>query len=52
MIAILRRSTACVCVIVALTVWVAVETIAPCGERTPIASGVALLAIAGWVAAR
>jgi predicted metal-binding membrane protein len=36
-------------VIIALTVWVLVEKIAPFGERTPIASGLALLAMAVWV---
>jgi len=36
-------------VIVTLTVWVVVEKIAPFGERTPIVSGVALLAVAVWM---
>ncbi len=39
-------------VIVALTAWVMVEKLAPFGERTPIVSGVGLLVIAGWMAAR
>jgi predicted metal-binding membrane protein len=36
-------------VIITLTVWVLVEKIAPFGEQTPTASGVALLAIAVWM---
>jgi predicted metal-binding membrane protein len=36
-------------VIVTLTIWVAVEKIAPLGERTPIVSGVALLVVALWM---
>jgi len=39
-------------VIVTLTVWVLVEKVAPFGERTPIASGIVLLAIAGWMVGR
>jgi predicted metal-binding membrane protein len=39
-------------VIVALTVWVLVEKIAPFGERTPTASGIALLATAAWMVVR
>jgi predicted metal-binding membrane protein len=39
-------------VIITLTMWVLVEKIGPFGERTPIASGVALLAIAVWMAVR
>ena len=39
-------------VIVALTLWVLVEKFAPFGEQTARASGVALLAIALWVAIR
>lgn len=39
-------------VIVALTVWVLVEKFAPFGEQTARASGVALLALAMWMAAR
>jgi predicted metal-binding membrane protein len=39
-------------IIIALTVWVLVEKIAPFGERTPIASGIALLAIAAWMGVR
>jgi predicted metal-binding membrane protein len=36
-------------VIITITVWVLVEKIAPFGEQTPTASGVALLAIAVWM---
>lgn len=36
-------------VILALTAWVLVEKWAPFGERTAIASGIALLAVAGWM---
>jgi predicted metal-binding membrane protein len=39
-------------VIITLTMWVLVEKIGPFGERTSIASGVALLAIAVWMAVR
>jgi predicted metal-binding membrane protein len=39
-------------IIIALTVWVLVEKIAPFGERTPSASGIALLAIAAWMGVR
>jgi predicted metal-binding membrane protein len=39
-------------VILALTVWVLVEKLAPFGERTPTVSGVVLLAIAAWMAVR
>ena len=39
-------------VIIALTVWVMVEKTAPFGERTSIASGVVLLAIAVWMSMR
>ena len=39
-------------IIITLTVWVLVEKVAPFGERTPIASGVALLAIAAWMGVR
>jgi predicted metal-binding membrane protein len=39
-------------VIVALTLWVLVEKFAPFGEQTAKVSGVALLAIALWVAIR
>ena len=39
-------------VILTLTVWVLVEKAAPFGERTPIASGVALLAMGGWMLVR
>jgi len=39
-------------VIVALTAWVTLEKTAPFGERTPAASGVALLALAIWMAVR
>lgn len=39
-------------VIVALTVWVIVEKLAPFGERTAHASGVALLACAAWMVVR
>jgi predicted metal-binding membrane protein len=39
-------------VIITLTIWVLVEKIAPFGERTPTASGVALLAIAVWMGVR
>ena len=39
-------------VILALTAWVIVEKLAPFGERTPTASGVVLLAVAGWMIAR
>ena len=41
-----------IAVIIALTAWVVVEKIAPFGERTRIASGIALLAIAVWMAVR
>jgi predicted metal-binding membrane protein len=37
-------------IIITLTLWVLVEKIAPFGERTPTASGFALLAIALWMA--
>jgi predicted metal-binding membrane protein len=39
-------------VIVALTVWVLVEKAAPFGERTPVITGVALLALSGWMLLR
>ena len=39
-------------VILTLTAWVLVEKAAPFGEHTPIASGVALLAMAGWMLVR
>jgi len=39
-------------VIVALTLWVLVEKLAPFGEQTARASGVALLALALWAAIR
>jgi len=39
-------------VIVALTVWVLVEKFAPLGDQTARVSGVALLALAIWMAAR
>jgi predicted metal-binding membrane protein len=39
-------------IIITLTLWVLVEKLAPFGERTPTASGVALLAIAVWVGLR
>ena len=39
-------------VILALTGWVMIEKMAPFGERTPVASGAALLAIAAWMATR
>jgi predicted metal-binding membrane protein len=39
-------------VVIALTLWVIVEKIAPLGERTPIVSGVALLASAAWMSLR
>jgi predicted metal-binding membrane protein len=39
-------------IILTLTVWVLVEKIGPFGEWTPIASGVALLAIAAWMGVR
>jgi len=39
-------------VIVALTVWVLVEQLAPFGERTPHFTGVALLALAMWILVR
>ena len=39
-------------IIITLTMWVLVEKIGPFGERTPIASGVALLAIAAWMGVR
>jgi len=38
-------------VIAALTLWVVVEKIAPLGERTPIVSGIVLLAAAAWMIA-
>jgi predicted metal-binding membrane protein len=38
-------------VIVALTLWVMVEKIAPFGERTPIVSGIVLLVAAAWMIA-
>jgi predicted metal-binding membrane protein len=39
-------------VIIALTLWVAVEKIAPFGDRTATASGLALVALAVWMLAR
>jgi predicted metal-binding membrane protein len=39
-------------VIVAITAWVLVEKIAPFGDRTPTVSGIVLVAIAFWMAAR
>lgn len=39
-------------VIVALTLWVLAEKVAPFGERTAKASGFVLLALAAWMAAR
>jgi predicted metal-binding membrane protein len=36
-------------VILALTVWVLVEKLAPFGEQTARAAGIALLALAGWM---
>jgi len=39
-------------VIVALTLWVLVEKFAPLGEQTARVSGVALLALALWMATR
>jgi predicted metal-binding membrane protein len=39
-------------IIVTLTMWVLVEKIAPFGERTATASGIALLAIAVWMGVR
>jgi predicted metal-binding membrane protein len=39
-------------VVVALTVWVLVEKLAPFGERTPMFSGVALLGLAVWTLVR
>jgi predicted metal-binding membrane protein len=39
-------------VVIALTLWVIVEKIAPLGERTPILSGVVLLASAAWMSLR
>jgi predicted metal-binding membrane protein len=39
-------------VIVTLTLWVVLEKFAPFGERTPIVSGVALLAMAAWIGLR
>ena len=39
-------------VIVALTLWVLAEKLAPFGEHTARASGVALLAVAFWAAIR
>jgi predicted metal-binding membrane protein len=39
-------------VIVALTLWVLVEKLAPFGERTPAVTGVVLLALALWVLVR
>jgi predicted metal-binding membrane protein len=41
-----------VVVILTLTAWVLIEKFAPFGERTPIVSGVVLLAIAGWMVVR
>lgn len=38
-----------VTIIITLTMWVLVEKVAPFGERTTTASGVALLAIAAWM---
>ena len=38
--------------IITLTLWVLVEKIAPFGERTATASGVALLSIAVWMGVR
>ena len=38
--------------IITLTLWVLVEKLAPFGEKTPTASGVALLAIAVWMGVR
>lgn len=38
-------------VIVTLTLWVLVEKVAPFAEHTPAVSGVALLAVAAWMAA-
>ena len=39
-------------IIITLTMWVLVEKIAPLGEWTPTASGVALLAVAVWTGVR
>ena len=39
-------------VIVTLTVWVLVEKASPFGDRTPRVSGIALIAIAVWMAMR
>jgi predicted metal-binding membrane protein len=39
-------------VIVALTLWVLVEKLAPLGERTARWSGAALLVLAAWTALR
>jgi len=39
-------------VIITLTLWVVVEKLAPFGERTPLVTGVALLAMAAWIATR
>jgi predicted metal-binding membrane protein len=39
-------------VIIALTMWVLVEKIAPFGERTPTVTGIALIASALWVGVR
>ena len=39
-------------VIIALTFWVIVEKFAPFGERTPMISGVALLALSAWMVFR
>ncbi len=39
-------------VILALTVWVLVEKAMPLGDRTPVATGVALLAAAAWMLLR
>jgi predicted metal-binding membrane protein len=41
-----------IALIVTLTLWVLIEKVAPFGERTPIASGIALLAMAVWVVMR
>jgi predicted metal-binding membrane protein len=39
-------------VIIALTFWVIVEKFAPFGERTPMISGVVLLAMSAWMVLR
>jgi predicted metal-binding membrane protein len=41
-----------VSVIIALTAWVLIEKLAPFGEHTSIASGIALLALAAWMGFR